>query len=845
MNHDGTQQKTAEPRGWPGIGARLAALAVYAANLGDKYRGVQFGRPAILKFDRQAAKWSASDGTEAWLKAGANAISIGVKFNATAGVGRLVFWAFLDTADAANTISGLVVTRLHEHGVVGRSRRAASFSPHSQDVCVLVMADICEHLDDEMLSSLAKGFSEAASAEDRAAWSTWIRTQASFGYIREFYAESLIAKVLGSDAPVPRLPWKPTGSIDLVRALESVGAFEHEGDYRLPSGLHSATHFNLAKACGHPEMIHELACHLGQLLVNCEYDAIVTTGWPTGMIAREFVRMRPLPVRALVRVCYFEGYPPVPLSPVTRGSRVVVLTDIIVTGGLVKAVVDIVKSAAATIAQVIAVVDGSNAKQTKTPFTALCKRDVAASPANKCRGCEQDSEEFEFNAVSCEMTRRKMRPRSPGEFLRSNPDIAQFWEFIDVAHAYERHRRESNKHYTSFIDTERLLTHETIGPAIVGKLLQHATERMGTPNVFLIPARGRSRRLARRMLCAIKDRNVLWTPTVVEAQTMEGGFRVSAEQSQFLRGAKVLIVDTGASSGFSIEELYGIANAAGALMVGAAVIVSRMSDSQERALLSWLRGCFWRLFQLPIRPHTVPDEYSHFCPVCNRLGEIQSAASESQSEPILRLSRELNSRRARKSRGSTAQNVGEVSQRQFVLISKPEAPLLQRCGPSTASGITLHSLHAGMNDGMAPLELPETCDDSIPIRNRRAMVENLQANAWAGSSQTLLADAKRWLENHDPDQLWVAWVKFLNQGSCPYWIEALQQRLDKSGPARQQAPENIWSYIAYESYKLAKRSPQDRAEICHRYEAMRQACRNTPAEAVISPILDLILELDQ
>lgn len=145
-----------------------------------------------------------------------------------------------------------------------------------------------------------------------------------------------------------------------------------------------------------------------------------------------------------------------------------------------------------------------------------------------------------------------------------------------------------------------------------------------------------------------------------------------------------------------------------------------------------------------------------------------------------------------------------------------------------------------MNNGMAPLRLPEICDDRIPAANRSAMLEYLGRSAWKWSGDSLLPDAKRLLNERDPDEIWTACAALLNRGSCSYWVEALEHRLTVSDGARHQQSTAIWNRLAFEVYRLLKTDPSCVSELSLRFEAMHRACQNTPAEEGILPILDIV-----
>jgi len=297
------------------------------------------------------------------------------------------------------------------------------------------------------------------------------------------------------------------------------------------------------------------------------------------------------------------------------------------------------------------------------------------------------------------------------------------------------------------------------------------------------------------------------------------------------------------ASGATLEELRNLATSAGAASIAAAVIISRVSDSQEAAIRTSFEGRFLRLYQLPIRPLTIPDALKHLCPACDRRGEIERAASESGSGPIEELFKEITSRRGRRSSIASLLRPETSRDKQLILTAQAEVPLLEHCRRSTASGVTLHSLHAAMNNGMAPLRLPEICDEKIPATNRSAMLEYLGNTAWRWSSASLLPDAKRLLNERDPDEIWSACATFLNRGHCHYWIEALQHRLTVSGCARQLQSKTLWNRVAFEVYWLLKSEPSFLPEVSHRFESIYRTCVETPAETGIAPILEIIREV--
>ncbi len=839
---------------WPRLGARLGAIVDYTSRLGHRYVSVEFDHPSVLDFEQivnpGTVKWCSPAGADVWLKTSSHALTIAVRLSSLAHAGTLIFWAMLDPLRGDNSISGLIVGRPHEDAIVGKARRAGGLTPNSGMLCVIATATLSSAADRNLLSLLAKGFSEAATDDDRDAWVSWLWNEVSQGRLSSSYVKKLVAKVLGPHARQVTVSTCPGDSMDMTKLLKRVGVFERGADYVLPSGLHAAVHVNLGVACGYPAVVRQLAERVKQLLDQIDYDTIVSTGWPVAMIAREVIRLRPMTRAGVVRHSRYEGVPPLPLAPVVRGSRAIVLTDVILTGHLAAQVSRMVKEGGAAVIDVVAIVDAGSpsADRGDVQSKAVCKYDVQAVGQDSCSRCGR-LERREFNPIASCMTSKKTGPRSPGQFLKECKEAAEFWKQVDMAHAYEHHRIEGNTHYVSFIDTERLLAHQTIGPLILSKLAAQMSVLVGLADILLIPPRARARILANKLLRVISGGR-LWLPQVIAARQIDGRLRLAAKDSQSLKGAKVLIVETGVSSGSTLEELYNLATGAGAARVGAAVIISRLSEGQEAAVSTRLGGRFWRLHQLPIRPLSIPDALRHLCPICSRRGEIARAASESRSRPIVELYNEMHARRGRRPATTATFKVAANRDSQLRLAAEGEAPLLERCRRSTASGVALHSLYAARNDGMAPLRLPEICDDRIPTKNRTAMLEYLGSGAWKSSSESLFPDAKRLLDERDPDEIWVACAAFLNRsstemsphdrGSCRYWIKALQSRLQSSSSARQQESKGVWNRLAFEVYWLLENEPSSRPELRERFEDMGRSCARTPAEAGINPILEII-----
>ena len=105
--------------------------------------------------------------------------------------------------------------RIHGTRVVGKTSQARNFKPSRRALCVLATADLNGVADRDLLSLLARGFSEAAENQDRDAWLSWLWSHGSQGRVRPEYVKKLGAKVLGPRAR--RFRGSPTPALKLFR----------------------------------------------------------------------------------------------------------------------------------------------------------------------------------------------------------------------------------------------------------------------------------------------------------------------------------------------------------------------------------------------------------------------------------------------------------------------------------------------------------------------------------------------------------------------------------------------------------------------------------------------------
>ena len=260
--------------------------------------------------------------------------------------------------------------------------------------------------------------------------------------------------------------------------------------------------------------------------------------------------------------------------------------------------------------------------------------DLVDTRKSRCQRCGILPQKV-FNPIAGCMTTKSTTPRSPSEFLCEDTTARELWEHVQAAGAYEHHRREGDTHYIGFVDTQKLLETSRIGKTLVEKLASVVSNSGNRPSVLLAPRRARARLLARKMCRALEAATGI-RPRILEAtqKRSTGRWELSAANFGELFHADVLIVDTAAGHGRTIDQLASLAARATARRIGGAVLLSRLSPPCEDAFNLRLSGGYHRLFHLPIRPVAIRGDRVDLCPVCRHKDAIRRFAEESDIDGL-------------------------------------------------------------------------------------------------------------------------------------------------------------------------------------------------------------------
>lgn len=162
------------------------------------------------------------------------------------------------------------------------------------------------------------------------------------------------------------------------------------GHFLLTSGKHSNKYMQCAKIFQHPDISAEIAKDLAEKFDG--YDIDIVIGPAVGGIILAYEVARQLEVMALFaerengEMTLRRGF------EIKPGSRVLVVEDVITTGGSVKEVIDVVRKAGGEVVGVAAVVDRSGGKALfDVPFKSAMKIKIDTFEPEECPMCKSGS----------------------------------------------------------------------------------------------------------------------------------------------------------------------------------------------------------------------------------------------------------------------------------------------------------------------------------------------------------------------------------------------------------------------------------------------------------------------
>jgi orotate phosphoribosyltransferase len=619
------------------------------------------------------------------------------------------------------------------------------------------------------------------------------------------------------------------------QVLNDADAIETQCDYVLPNGLHSDTHINLGRICRSESTLAPIVRVLDEMLAGRDFDTLVSTSWALATIARRLVLRRSTQQQSKnIRHVTVEGYdPPSILEAVRPGSNVVLLVDVVVTGSQIATVTEELKRQNAASVKAIAIVDADYCgERVCGPFEALCHVPInTAAPSQS--SCWSDRPQAEFNPVAGRMTQKKLKPRSPSEFLEQDSGARQFWKFVDKASAFEHHRIVGSRHYLGFIDTARLLGNRAVGPTIVENLCRKIAERSGIPDTVLVPARAKGLLLGKFLVEGFERYFGKRGVRLASVRRKFGHFAIKG--SPDLSGQRVLVADTAAGHGDTIDEL-ALLSSSGAVSIAGAVLLSRLSEACEEAFDQRLTAGFTRLYSMPVRPLTVRCRERITCSVCLRRQDLKKAVGELPPGTVKDIARKLVAAAPRYRRRAESPPGAERQAPQLSLYARSP---LATYRPSITSGIALHALYAAMGDGMAPLSLPEIASYDISAPRRAALVADLPAGVLKWSGPSLEHELCEFLKRGADRDVWLAVVDLMSRSGSTAWTDSLGDAIVNAQARGNWMDERFWARMILIVHRMVRNAPEVSEELRRPLKKLVGTCyKGLPARRGLKAMID-------
>ena len=159
-----------------------------------------------------------------------------------------------------------------------------------------------------------------------------------------------------------------------------------EGHFRLTSGLHSPGYLQCALVLQHPRDAEACGNAIAEKVTSLGVDAVLSPALGGIVIGQEVARV--LGVRAIFAerqdgvLTLRRGFS---LSP---GERVLVVEDVVTTGGSTKETIDVARAAGANVAAAAAIIDRSSGeRRIDVPFYALARVSLPTYAPEACPLC--------------------------------------------------------------------------------------------------------------------------------------------------------------------------------------------------------------------------------------------------------------------------------------------------------------------------------------------------------------------------------------------------------------------------------------------------------------------------
>lgn len=175
-------------------------------------------------------------------------------------------------------------------------------------------------------------------------------------------------------------------SSDAIRIFTEAGALL-TGHFKLTSGRHSNRYMQCAQVLQYPKYTEQLALHLAEQFAGDGIELVVGPAMGGIIVAYEVARQMGVPAifteRQDGKMELRRGF------VIQPGQRILVVEDVVTTGGSVQEVIDIVRQNAGEVAGVAVLVDRSGGKVNfGVKQASVLQLDIESWAAEECPMCQ-------------------------------------------------------------------------------------------------------------------------------------------------------------------------------------------------------------------------------------------------------------------------------------------------------------------------------------------------------------------------------------------------------------------------------------------------------------------------
>ncbi|HLV09811.1 MAG TPA: orotate phosphoribosyltransferase [Halanaerobiales bacterium] len=177
---------------------------------------------------------------------------------------------------------------------------------------------------------------------------------------------------------------------EIIRDLERTGALLR-GHFLLTSGLHSGAYVQCASLLKYPDLAEKFCRELAGRVEEYEVELVLGPALGGVLVAYETARALGVPGIFTERK---EGKMKLRRNfEIKPGQRVLVVEDVVTTGGSVREVIEIVKERKGKLLAVASLIDRSKGQADfGVPFVSLVSLDIKTYKPEECPLCQQGSQ---------------------------------------------------------------------------------------------------------------------------------------------------------------------------------------------------------------------------------------------------------------------------------------------------------------------------------------------------------------------------------------------------------------------------------------------------------------------